>query len=92
MRDQIQLKTFKFLRLALDGDLATAWPFAVEGEAFAHRFLFKSSLKPFSPNFPSKLFLSELFLSELFLCITFLVFRFRAWVAPVLDSLLQHIR
>jgi len=42
------------MRLALNGDLATAWPFAVEGEAFAHRF--------------------------------------RAWVAPVLDSLLQHIR
>jgi len=42
------------LRLAVNGDLATAWPFAVEGEAFAHRF--------------------------------------RAWVAPVLDSLLQHIR
>merc|ERR550534_557783 len=42
------------LRLAEDCDLASAWPFAVEGEAFAHRF--------------------------------------RAWVAPTLDSLLQHIR
>ena len=28
-----------FLRLAVNGDLATAWPFAVEGEAFAHRCL-----------------------------------------------------
>ena len=26
-------------RLALNCDLATAWPFAVEGEAFAHRFI-----------------------------------------------------
>ena len=25
-------------RLAVNCDLATAWPFAVEGEAFAHRF------------------------------------------------------
>ena len=34
---------WSFLRLAVNGDLAAAWPFAVEGEAFAHRFFSKSS-------------------------------------------------
>ena len=39
-----QPASYTFLRLALNGDLATAWPFAVEGEAFAHRFFSLISL------------------------------------------------
>ena len=69
-------------RLALNCDLATAWPFAVEGEAFAHRFI--NSLWGFYTN---------LFLTTLSnLPHKAFELRFRAWVAPVLDSLLQHIR
>ena len=62
-----------FLRLAVNGDLATAWPFAVEGEAFAHRCLIQM-------------------FSLIFITFPLLVLRFRAWVEPVLDRLLQHIR
>ena len=96
--EKIEATFKKKFRLAVNCDLATAWPFAVEGEAFAHRFFtFSRSLIIISiilldikitilisafnlPKFSSKVHLS---LSA---------HRFRAWVAPVLDSLLQHIR